>query len=128
MGSPKVIKYVTCRKILASNRSKCSQIFASSDSSMARIQRFPNTFERMVSATIYIIPSLDSAAVTLSLLKWWASLSWAWFLIEPITVLYYTSSFTPLIIFLAVVRNKNFHHIVRFHAMQAVMLDIVIML
>ena len=51
---------------------------------------------------------------------------------QPLSAFYYSSSFTPLIIFfvvfLAIVRNKKFHHLVRFHAMQAVMIDIVIML
>jgi uncharacterized membrane protein len=88
--------------------------------------------ERVVAALVYIIPALDAIAVTLSLFKWWSSLSWTWFLLEPISTFYYSSSFTPLIIFfvvfLAIVRNKKFHHLVRFHAMQAVMIDIVIML
>merc|ERR1712178_470969 len=99
---------------------------------LGRQTRFPNSFERIVSALIYFIPALDATAITLSLFKWWASLSWAWFLLEPVTTFYYSISFTPLIIFfvifLAIVRNKGFHQLVRFHAMQAVMIDIVIML
>merc|ERR1719281_817083 len=95
-------------------------------------KRLPHFIERIIAATIYIIPALDATASTLSLFKWWSSVSWAWFLLEPISTFYSSSSFTPLIIFfvvfLAVVRNKNFHHLVRFHAMQAVMVDIVIML
>jgi len=46
--------------------------------------------------------------------------------------LYYSSQFTPLIIFfamyLAVVRNNSLHHFIRFHCMQAVTLDICVML
>merc|ERR1711904_149164 len=95
-------------------------------------KRLPYAFERIVAASIYIIPALDATACTLSFFKWWTSLSWAWFLLEPISMFYSSSSFTPLIIFfvvfLAVVRYKKFHHLVRFHAMQAVMIDIVIML
>lgn len=94
--------------------------------------RLPNTVERLVAALMYIIPTLNATAVTLSLFKWWSSLSWVWFLLEPISTFYYSSSFTPLLIFfvvfLAIVRNRRFHHLVRVHAMQAVMIDIVIML
>ena len=48
---------------------------------------------------------------------------------EPFAEYYYSSQFAPLVVFfliyLCVVRNKKFHHFVRFHAMQATMLDIV---
>ena len=47
----------------------------------------------------------------------------------PFAAYYYSSQFAPLVVFfliyLCVVRNKKFHHFVRFHAMQATMLDIV---
>ena len=47
----------------------------------------------------------------------------------PFAQIYYSSQFSPLVVFfliyLCVVRNKKFHHFVRFHAMQATMLDIV---
>ncbi len=45
---------------------------------------------------------------------------------------YYSSEFAPLIIFfllfLTVVRNKKLPHFLRFHTMQSVMIDIVVML
>merc|ERR1712224_794629 len=116
------VKLRSFNKIRDTTFSRHSRIFASADFNRTRLQRFPNTFERIVSAMIYIIPSLDAASLTLSLFKWWTSLSWAWFLIEPIANLYFCHAVTPLIIFLiillAIVRNKNFHHIVRFHTMQ----------
>lgn len=87
-----------------------------------RKQYLPNFFDKFLAASTYIIPTLDANAITLSLFKWWASISWTWFLIEPLSIFYYSSSFIPLIIFfilfLVVVRNKRFKHIVRFHAMQ----------
>jgi uncharacterized membrane protein len=119
------------RKNIRTN-TKNLRVTAASDTNFGRKNRFPTKYERIVSAALYIFPALDATAVTLSFFKWWVSLSWAWFLLEPITTLYYSSSFTPLIVFfimfLAFVRNKNFHHIVRFHAMQAVMIDMIIMI
>merc|ERR1712072_546218 len=103
--------------------------FASSEIDTNKIQRFPSTFERMIAAAIYVIPSLDAASLTLSLLKWWTSFSWAWFLIESISKLYFCHAVTPLIVFLiillAIVRNKNFHHVVRFHTMQSILINMV---
>ena len=50
----------------------------------------------------------------------------------PFVKTYYSSQFAPLVIFflmyLAIVRNNKLHHFVRFHCMQAVTLDIVVML
>lgn len=50
----------------------------------------------------------------------------------PLHNIYFSSQFAPLIIFfllfLAVVKNTKLHHFVRYNAMQAVMLDIVVML
>lgn len=50
----------------------------------------------------------------------------------PFIKYYYSSQFAPLVVFfllyLAVVRNTKLHHFVRFHAMQATMLDIISMI
>lgn len=50
----------------------------------------------------------------------------------PFVKLYYSSQFTPLIVFfllfLAVVKNTKMPHFVRFNCMQGIMLDIVVML
>lgn len=50
----------------------------------------------------------------------------------PVAKLYFSSQLAPLVIFfvmfLGVVKNKKLHHFVRFNAMQAVMLDIMVML
>jgi len=50
----------------------------------------------------------------------------------PFIKYYYSSQFAPLVVFfllyLAVVRNPRLHHFVRFHAMQATMLDIISMI
>jgi len=94
--------------------------------------RLPNTSERIIAGLVYIIPALGSIALTLCLFKWLASLSWAWFIMEPVSMFYYSGQFTPflifMLVFLAIVRNKKFHHLVRFHGMQAVMVDIAITL
>lgn len=94
--------------------------------------RLPKNYERVLAALIYIIPCLDVTALTMSLFKWWTSVSWMWFIMEPIITFYFSSAFTPLIIFfvifIVIVRNVRLHHFVRFHAMQAVMIDIVTML
>lgn len=46
--------------------------------------------------------------------------------------MYWSTQFTPLVIFflvfLAIVKNRSLHHFVRFNAMQAMMLDICVML
>jgi uncharacterized membrane protein len=46
--------------------------------------------------------------------------------------LYYIHQFMPIIVFffmfLAIIKNKRLHHFVRFNAMQAMMLDIMVML
>ena len=50
----------------------------------------------------------------------------------PFVTIYYANNFMPLIVFflcfLAIVKNTKLHHFIRFNTMQAVMLDIVVML
>ncbi|PSC72911.1 chloroplast envelope translocase family [Micractinium conductrix] len=50
----------------------------------------------------------------------------------PLAKIYFGSQFAPLIIFfvmfLSIVKNTKLHHFVRFNCMQAIMLDIVVML
>jgi len=60
------------------------------------------------------------------------NLVFLYYLPYPVTDIYFGSQFAPLIIFflmyLCIVRNRRVPHFVRFHAMQAIMLDIICML
>ncbi|KAK9818263.1 hypothetical protein WJX72_009724 [[Myrmecia] bisecta] len=55
-----------------------------------------------------------------------------YFLPGPTVGIYYSSQFTPLIVFfllfLSIVKNTKLPHFVRFNCMQSIMLDIVVML
>merc|ERR1712224_733174 len=109
-----------------------SRVSASLEFDAQDEQYQPSLFGRLLAASMYAMPALDGSAITLSLFKWWSSLSWAWFVIEPLGTLYYSSSFTPLIIFIVILqgvcRNKKFKHVVRFHAMQSVVVGMAISL
>lgn len=132
------ISPIIAKRFLSSNHhiqvsnSSVVHICVCSDSEAQGEQYQPSFFGRLLAASIYVIPTLNANAITLSLFKWWASMSWAWFLIEPLTIFYYSSPLTALIIyfvvFLAIVRNKSFKHVVRFHALQSMLVEIVIAL
>merc|ERR1711976_2351 len=119
-------------KISIPSLSKLLQVKATFNLNESRNKRLPYNYEKLVAAFTYVIPALNASSITLSLFKWWTSMSWAWFILEPISILYTSSSFTPLIVFflllLSIVRNKRFHHLVRFHALQSAMVDIAITL
>jgi uncharacterized membrane protein len=96
----------------------------------------PSLAQRLLAAAWYIVPAMDASAIELPILKFIPALNgvmsfnFPWF--STLIELYYSSQFTPLVVFfamyLAVVRNNGLHHFIRFHCMQAITLDICVML
>ena len=96
----------------------------------------PTLPQRLLAALWYFVPAMDLSSLELPILKFvpaarvFLSLTIPRF--DDLVSLYYSSQFTPLVVFfamfLAVVRNNRVHHFIRFHCMQAVTLDICVML
>merc|ERR1712066_168630 len=99
-------------------------------SSIKNRPRLPNSFEKLVASFLYIMPLLDSIPQVLSLFEWWKSIGWFWYQLEPIFLFLNVGTIIPLIAFLAIffviVNNKDFHHVVRFHALQSQLISIII--
>ena len=87
---------------------------------------------RVLAALCYLVPWIDSISFGREIYRRFRNLLVLYLVPGPLAKVYFSSQFAPLIIFfvlfLAVVKNKKLHHFVRFNCMQAIMLDIVIML
>lgn len=87
---------------------------------------------RVFAALCYLVPWIDSISFGREIYRRFRNLLVLYLVPGPLAKVYFSSQFAPLIIFfvlfLAVVKNKKLHHFVRFNCMQAIMLDIVIML
>lgn len=89
----------------------------------------PTLLQRLAAAVFYLVPYIDVVEMGNTILKTFPQMQGLHNIPRPFAAYYYSSQFAPLVVFfliyLCVVRNKKFHHFVRFHAMQATMLDIV---
>ena len=106
--------------------------FESSGSDAAANQGPPTLVWRVLAALCYLVPWIDSISFGREMYRRFRNLLVLYLVPGPLAKVYFSSQFAPLIIFfvlfLAVVKNKKLHHFVRFNCMQAIMLDIVIML
>ncbi|KAL6766201.1 TIC20 [Auxenochlorella protothecoides x Auxenochlorella symbiontica] len=106
--------------------------FDEDEDAAAVLQKPPSIFWRMMSALFYMVPWIDSISVGRFIYSRFRNLILVYLAAGPLHNIYFSSQFAPLIIFfllfLAVVKNTKLHHFVRYNAMQAVMLDIVVML
>ena len=92
----------------------------------------PTLFWRVFAALCYLVPWIDSISLGREIYRRFRNLLVLYFVPGPLAKVYFSSQFAPLIIFfvmfLSIVKNKKLHHFVRFNCMQAIMLDIVVML
>lgn len=92
----------------------------------------PTLFWRVFAALCYLVPWIDSISLGREVYRRFRNLLVLYFVPGPLAQVYFSSQFAPLIIFfvmfLSIVKNKKLHHFVRFNCMQAIMLDIVVML
>ncbi|KAK9849128.1 hypothetical protein WJX84_003015, partial [Apatococcus fuscideae] len=105
---------------------------SSSADAPADPKEMPGLIMRMLAAICYMVPWLDVIGMGRAVWRRLINLVILLWIPGPLKGWYYSSQFTPLIVFfmlfLAVVKNTSLPHFVRFHCMQAVMLDIVVML
>ena len=92
----------------------------------------PTLFWRVFAALCYLVPWIDSISFGREIYRRFRNLLILYLVPGPLAKVYFSSQFAPLIIFfvmfLSIVKNKKLHHFVRFNCMQAIMLDIVVML
>eukprot|EP00210_Caulerpa_lentillifera_P005587 g5344.t1 len=92
----------------------------------------PNAFWRAMSAFMYLVPWIDAVAMGREVYHKFPVTIYLYFASSPFFRVYYLNNFAPLVIFflmfLAIVKNKKLSHFVRFNCMQAIMLDIGVML
>lgn len=92
----------------------------------------PNAFWKVLAAFMYMIPWIDAVGLGREIYHKFPVLLYLYYLTGPFVGIYYSSQFAPLVVFflmfLAVVKNNKLSHFVRFNCMQAIMLDIVVML
>eukprot|EP00803_Ostreobium_quekettii_P008517 evm.model.scf_337.2 EVM.evm.TU.scf_337.2 scf_337:8310-12018(+) len=92
----------------------------------------PNIFWRTMAAFMYMIPWIDAVGLGREIYHKFPVFIYLYYMTGPFVGIYYCSQFAPLVVFflmfLAVVKNNKLSHFVRFNCMQAIMLDIVVML
>jgi uncharacterized membrane protein len=102
------------------------------DASAAANAAAPTLFWRVFAALCYLVPWIDSISLGREVYRRFRNLLVLYLVPGPLAKVYFSSQFAPLIIFfvmfLSIVKNKRLHHFVRFNCMQAIMLDIVVML
>jgi hypothetical protein len=102
------------------------------DDDVAANQGPPTLFWRVFAALCYLVPWIDSISLGREIYRRFRNLIILYLVPGPLAKVYFSSQFAPLIIFfvmfLSIVKNKKLHHFVRFNCMQAIMLDIVVML
>lgn len=88
--------------------------------------------DRFLACLPYLLPLLDGLVFGRFFLAQFPALAVVLLPILPIAQLYNSFPFAPIIIFFAlfllVVRNENINHFIRFNAMQAILLDIIVFL
>lgn len=92
----------------------------------------PNLLWRVFAAVMYVIPWIDTLTLGREIFHTFPQTILLYLLPAPFVSIYYANNFMPLIVFflcfLAIVKNTKLHHFVRFNTMQAIMLDIGVML
>ncbi len=87
--------------------------------------------ERFYASVVYLLPLLDSLIFGRFLFQQFPPLQLLFVPLLPLVQLYRGIPFSGLIIFFvllfAVVRNENVTHFIRFNTMQAILLDIIVM-
>jgi hypothetical protein len=88
--------------------------------------------ERFYASTLYLLPLLDGIVFGVFLFKQFPPLQLLFLPLLPLLQVYNSFPFAGLIIFFAllfgVVRNENISHFIRFNTMQAILLDILLIL
>ena len=88
--------------------------------------------ERIFACLPYLLPLIDGLQFGQFLFRQFPVLGLFFVPIVPVLKIYQTVPFAGLIIFfglyLGVVRNENINHFIRFNAMQAILIDIILVL
>ena len=88
--------------------------------------------ERFYASSLYLLPLLDGIVFGVFLFKQFPPLQLLFLPVLPLLQVYNSFPFAGLIIFFVllfgVVRNENISHFIRFNTMQAILLDIVLIL
>ena len=88
--------------------------------------------DKLLSALIYLIPLIDALPLGQYVIQQFPGLLLIYLPLQPIIALYYQLPFGSFIIFLilfmGVVRNTNISHFIRFNAMQAILMGILLAL
>ncbi|MEQ8975398.1 MAG: Tic20 family protein [Coleofasciculus sp. C1-SOL-03] len=88
--------------------------------------------ERIFAALPYLLPLIYGFQFGLTLLLQFPVLGFIYLPLQPLMSIYYSNPFIGLIVFfvlfLAVVRNERIAHFIRFNTMQAILLDILLVL
>lgn len=88
--------------------------------------------ERAIAALVYLLPLIYALPFGLILLKQFPFLSIIYAPLSPLISIYYGLPFAGLIVFFAlyfaIVRNEKASYFVRFNTMQAILLDILLIL
>ncbi len=88
--------------------------------------------DRFFAAIVYMIPLVDAMPFGQLLFAQFPFLTWLQIPLIPITILYSSIPFAGLIVFFvlfaAVVRNERINHFIRFNTMQAILIDILLIL
>eukprot|EP00887_Chlorella_sp_A99_P002785 scaffold6.g2785.t1 len=83
----------------------------------------PSLLWRVAAALCYLVPWIDSMSLGREMYRRFRNLLVLYFIPGPLSKIYFSSQFAPLIIFfamfLSVVKNTKLHHFVRFNCMQA---------
>ena len=90
------------------------------------------TADRIFASLPYLLPLVDGLAFGTFLIQQFPFLGIVLSPLQPLLVIYTTVPFAGLIIFFAlfllVVRNENISHFIRFNTMQAILIDIILIL
>lgn len=88
--------------------------------------------DRLFSALVYLIPLLDAFVFGRFMLQQFPIIGLIYLPLEPLLQFYYRFPFGSFIIFIvlfmAVVRNSNISHFIRFNAMQSILIGILLSL
>jgi hypothetical protein len=91
-----------------------------------------DTKDKIFAALVYLLPLIDVLPYGQYLFAQFPFLIYLYAPFQPILVLYSSVPFAGMIVFfvlfLAVVRNMNVSHFIRFNTMQAILLDILLIL
>jgi len=92
----------------------------------------PPLWQRLLAAAAYLLPWSDALPLGRSLFGLWPQLQWLGAPALPITLLQQAVPFGGfvlfLVLYLAVVRNNQVPYLIRFNVLQAILLDIVLVL